>query len=122
MASPLSADRPLSAASFRCCRTDLPRSSRLAAAHTNASSRISSSLTIHLPASTVFARVISAVYNFLINYKVVFQSRERMAVRKYRRDDDIRQSPQAVFRRMQQRTEQVKKHQIHHTGRQMVMM
>ncbi len=30
--------------------------------------------------STVFARVISAVYNFLINYKVVFQSRERMAV------------------------------------------
>ena len=30
--------------------------------------------------STVFARVISAVYNFLINYKVVFQSRERMAI------------------------------------------
>lgn len=30
--------------------------------------------------STVFARVISAVYNFLINYKVVFKSRERMAV------------------------------------------
>lgn len=30
--------------------------------------------------STVFARVISAVYNFLINYKMVFQSRERMAV------------------------------------------
>ena len=30
--------------------------------------------------ATVFARVISAVYNFLINYKVVFQSKERMAV------------------------------------------
>ena len=30
--------------------------------------------------STVFARVISAVYNFLINYKVVFKSEERMAV------------------------------------------
>lgn len=30
--------------------------------------------------STVFARVISAVYNFLVNYKVVFQSRERIAV------------------------------------------
>lgn len=30
--------------------------------------------------STVFARVISAVYNFLINYKVVFQSKEKMAV------------------------------------------
>ncbi len=30
--------------------------------------------------STVFARVISAVYNFLINYKVVFRSRERIAV------------------------------------------
>lgn len=30
--------------------------------------------------STIFARVISAVYNFFINYKVVFQSRERIAV------------------------------------------
>lgn len=30
--------------------------------------------------ATVFARVISAVYNFLINYKVVFKSEEKMAV------------------------------------------
>lgn len=30
--------------------------------------------------ATVFARVISAVYNFLINYKVVFKSEKRMAV------------------------------------------
>lgn len=30
--------------------------------------------------ATVFARVVSAVYNFLINYKVVFKSEEKMAV------------------------------------------
>ncbi len=30
--------------------------------------------------ATVFARIISAVYNFLINYKVVFQSQEKIAV------------------------------------------
>lgn len=34
----------------------------------------------YIIAATVFARVISAVYNFLLNYKVVFRSKERMAV------------------------------------------
>lgn len=34
----------------------------------------------YIIAATVFARVISAVYNFLLNYKVVFKSQEKMAV------------------------------------------
>lgn len=34
----------------------------------------------YIVAATVLARVISAVYNFLINYKVVFRSKERIAV------------------------------------------
>ena len=34
----------------------------------------------YIVAATVFARVISAVYNFLVNYRVVFQSREKLAV------------------------------------------
>lgn len=34
----------------------------------------------YIVAATVFARVISAVYNFLINYRVVFKSKANMAV------------------------------------------
>lgn len=34
----------------------------------------------YIVAATVFARVVSAVYNFLINYRVVFKSKEKMAV------------------------------------------
>ena len=34
----------------------------------------------YIVAATVFARVISAVYNFLINYRVVFKSEEKLAV------------------------------------------
>lgn len=34
----------------------------------------------YIVAATVFARVISAVYNFLVNYRVVFKSREKLAV------------------------------------------
>ena len=34
----------------------------------------------YIVAATVFARVISAVYNFLINYRVVFKSKEKLSV------------------------------------------
>lgn len=34
----------------------------------------------YIVAATILARVISAVYNFLINYRVVFKSRENLAV------------------------------------------
>lgn len=34
----------------------------------------------YIVAATVLARVVSAVYNFLVNYRIVFKSRERMAV------------------------------------------
>lgn len=34
----------------------------------------------YIVAATVFARVISAVYNFLINYRVVFKSEEKLSV------------------------------------------
>lgn len=34
----------------------------------------------YIVAATVFARVISAIYNFLINYKVVFRSEAKLAV------------------------------------------
>lgn len=37
-------------------------------------------LVSYIVAATVFARVISAVYNFLINYRVVFKSEEKLAV------------------------------------------
>ena len=34
----------------------------------------------YIVAATVFARVVSAVYNFLVNYRIVFKSKEKMAV------------------------------------------
>ncbi len=34
----------------------------------------------YIVAATVFARIISAVYNFLINYRLVFKSEEKLAV------------------------------------------
>ena len=34
----------------------------------------------YIVAATVFARVISAVYNFLLNYRVVFNSREKLTI------------------------------------------